>query len=136
MRTDHDEVDAFRCRGLDDRFARITLPDQECGRHAEILRAGDQPLGYGLPFIADLVDPRAEATAGQSERARVDDAHGDEPRAQADGQAQRLFFRGRRGRRQISGEEYRRDRDCDGDRVRQFGGDGHAAMMDKRRRRT
>lgn len=97
MRADHDEIDPFRCRGLDDRLARITFPDQECRRHAEIPRAGDQSLGYGLPFVANLIDPSAEATAGQSERARVDDAHGDEPRVQTGGEAQRLIFRGRRG---------------------------------------
>ena len=69
-----DEIDPLGPRGVDDRLAGVALPDEELGRDADVVAACDEDLGRGLALVADLVDAGRVPSAGQPQRARVDDA--------------------------------------------------------------
>jgi two-component system, NarL family, sensor histidine kinase DevS len=110
VRPQDDEVGLLGRRCVHDRFARVTLPDQERGRDAKVLGPSHEGLGRHLAFVADLVDAGSIQTTRQFERARVDHADGDQPRPQACGQAERFLLGRRRRGGQVRREQHGRDR--------------------------
>ena len=106
---DDDQVDRLSDGRLDDRLARIALPDEEPDRHALPMAAIDDRLSGRLAVRADLVDAPPIPDTGEPLRPRVDDAHEQDVTAEPASEVEREILGACRRRRKIAGEQDRAD---------------------------
>jgi len=100
-----DEVHLLAAGRVDDRLARVAVPDEEVDPDAGRATAGDELLCGRLAAGPDLVNAHSEAAAGQSKGPRIDDADDQEIGAKIVSQVQRLDGGALRRRRQVSRQE-------------------------------